>query len=79
MGKTGGTAFRVERCNVALDEGLMLPASAVNALRRDALAALERALTAVPERRTAAVTPLPPAAPGRASRAHLLRSRAPTS
>ena len=64
LGKTGGTAFRVERCNVALDEGLMLPASAVNALRRDALAALERALTAVPERRTAAVTPLPPAAPG---------------
>lgn len=64
LGKTGGTAFRVERCNVALDAGLMLPASAVNALRRDALAALERALTAVPERRTAAVTPLPPAPPG---------------
>ena len=38
--KTGGTAYACRQVSVTLDEGLSLPASAVNALRRDALAAL---------------------------------------
>ncbi len=38
--KTGGTVFSVE-ATVDLDEGLILPVSAINALRRDALLALQ--------------------------------------
>ena len=38
--KTGGTPYRVETVRAELGEGLMLPASALNALRRDALDAL---------------------------------------
>ena len=49
--KTGGTAFAVETCAVSVDDGLAVSASALNALRRDALSALEAARTAVPERR----------------------------
>ncbi len=49
--KTGGTAYRCDRIDVFLDEGLSLPASAVNALRRDALAALTAVRAAVPARR----------------------------
>ncbi len=50
--KTGGTPFRPERITVHLDEGLALSAAAVNALRRDALAALETLRAAPPHRRT---------------------------
>lgn len=57
--KTGGTAYRCEAADIAVDEGLSLPASAVNALRRDALAALTEARTAVPDRRELPV-PEPP-------------------
>ena len=57
--KTGGTAYRCEDVEVSVADGLSLPASAVNALRRDALAALTDARTAVPERREAAVPALP--------------------
>lgn len=57
--KTGGTAFRCERAEAAVDDGLSLPASAVNALRRDALAALTAARAAVPARRELPVPPLP--------------------
>ena len=41
--------------DAAVDDGLSLPASAINALRRDALAALTDARTAVPERRECSV------------------------
>ena len=57
--KTGGTAYRCEDITVTLDEGLSLPASAVNALRRDALAALTEARTAPPSRRELPVPPPP--------------------
>lgn len=57
LGKTGGTAYRCREVSVTLDEGLSLPASAVNALRRDALSALTAERTAPPQRREA---PLPP-------------------
>ena len=52
LSKTGGTVFIPDAVEIDLDEGLMLPASAVNALRRDALAQLETQMTALPERRT---------------------------
>ena len=41
--KTGGTAFRCREVRVTLEEGLMLSAGAVNALRRGGLTALEEA------------------------------------
>jgi len=49
--KTGGTAFHCTDATVAVEDGLSLPASSINALRRDALAALSDARAAVPARR----------------------------
>ena len=57
--KTGGTAFRCESVEVTVDDGLSLPASAINALRRDALNALTDARTAVPARRELPAPALP--------------------
>ena len=62
--KTGGTVFRPRDTRVELEEGLMLPASAVNALRRQALEGLEAALAQPPVRRTGTPSPLPQAQPG---------------
>ena len=62
--KTGGTVFRPRETRVELEEGLMLPASAVNALRRQALEDLEAALAQPPVRRTGTPSPLPQAQPG---------------
>ena len=67
--KTGGTVFRCETAEVSIGDGLMLSASAINGLRRDALDALAAARTAVPERRSLPTPVLPeretfsPAAP----------------
>lgn len=55
--KTGGSAFTVSDCVVALENGLSVSASALNALRREALAALEAVRTALPERREGAFVP----------------------
>lgn len=62
--KTGGTVFRPRETRVELGEGLMLPASAVNALRRQALEGLEAALAQPPVRRTGTPSPLPQDQPG---------------
>ena len=43
--KTGGTVFEPKETQVELADGLMLPASAVNAMRRQVLEELEMALT----------------------------------
>lgn len=51
LSKTGGTVYTVDSVAVDLDEGLSVPMSALNALRREALAGLDGARTAVPERR----------------------------
>ena len=55
--KTGGTAFTVSDCAVTVEDGLSVPASALNALRRDALAALETLRTEIPERREGKFVP----------------------
>lgn len=39
--KTGGTPYHVEGVRCSIDPGLMLPASSINALRRDVLAKLD--------------------------------------
>lgn len=57
--KTGGTAYRCEAVSVMVGEGLSLAAGAINALRRDALAALTAARTAPPDRRELPLSPLP--------------------
>ena len=56
--KTGGTAYRCEVVWVTVDDGLSLSASAVNALRRDALAALSEKRTAPPQRRVLPISPI---------------------
>ena len=48
--KTGGTAYRCEAVQVTVAEGLSLPASAVNELRRQALTVLTEARCTVPNR-----------------------------
>ena len=40
LGKTGGTPYRCVQMRAVIDAGLMLPASAINAMRRDVLAEL---------------------------------------
>lgn len=57
--KTGGTAFRCEQAEATVEEGLSLPVSAINALRRDALAAMAQARAAAPVRRELPVPELP--------------------
>ena len=59
LSKTGGTVFTAEAVKIDLNEGLMLPASAVNALRREALEQLESQMTALPKRRSLPESPLP--------------------
>ena len=47
LSKCGGTFFYAEECEIELDEGLFVPASVINALRRDALERLEISLSDV--------------------------------
>ena len=57
--KTGGTAYRCDNVVTLVDDGLSLPDSAINGLRRDALAALTAARTAPPKRRRLPQPPPP--------------------
>ena len=59
--KTGGTAFACEDAAAEVAEGLNLPASALNALRREALERLAAVRVAPPPRREGAASPLPQA------------------
>ena len=57
LAKTGGTAFHLASCDVSLDDGLAVSAGALNAVRREALAALEEARAALPARRVLPYVP----------------------
>ena len=59
LSKTGGTVYRAGRVELTLDPGLSLPASAVNALRRDALEGLTACRLAASPRREGSALPLP--------------------
>ena len=48
--KTGGTPFWTDRLRIELEDGLMLPAAAINSMRRDALALLLARRAAPPAR-----------------------------
>lgn len=57
--KTGGTQYYVNSLETSLQPGLMLPASALNDLRRRAIAALDECRAAVPPYETGAYIPVP--------------------
>lgn len=59
LSKTGGTLFTVEDMDITLDDGLMLSAGSINALRREALDVLTMVILTMPERRTSDAAPLP--------------------
>ncbi|MBE6989692.1 MAG: U32 family peptidase [Ruminococcaceae bacterium] len=76
LGKTGGTAFTVRAVETELDEGLMLSAGTINALRRQVLEDLTNRLSAVPvsgawPRRTSPEDLLPPPCPPQADEPEL--------
>lgn len=48
--KTGGTSFIADNVEVNIGDGLTLPLSSVNAMRRECLARLEKIISAAPER-----------------------------
>ncbi len=52
--KTGGTPFGIRKLQCEIGDGLMLPASALNALRRDALDALYASRAEIPQRTVSA-------------------------
>lgn len=64
LSKTGGTVFTVEQFRAELDDGLMLPASVINGLRRDALEGLAKRRMDIPPRRKLPALPLPDAPEG---------------
>ena len=59
--KTGGTVFAADQIEIELDEGLMVSASAVNALRRELLDELADRRMDTPKRRELPASPLPEA------------------
>ena len=65
LSKTGGTVFTADRIEIELDEGLTVPASAVNGLRRELLEELARRREDIPARRELPAPPLPDAPAGR--------------
>ncbi len=52
LARTGGTPYRAERMRVLVEDGLSLPLSTLNALRRDALDGLTKQREQLPQRRT---------------------------
>ena len=64
LAKTGGTVFTPGDMEIELDEGLMISAGAVNALRREVLEALAQRRSTPPVRRELPASPLPEAPAG---------------
>ena len=52
LARTGGTPYRAERMRVLVEDGLSLPLSTLNSLRRDALDGLTKQREQLPRRRT---------------------------
>ncbi len=57
LSRTGGTPFACEKATARVEEGLSLPLSALNALRRQVLEELAKERSAPPERRTGVYHP----------------------
>ncbi len=56
ISKLGDTCFSIQSLDVDLGEGLMMPISWLNALRREGIAALEAAMTALPAQKVEPIT-----------------------
>lgn len=50
LSKTGGTSFKADSVTVEIGDGLTLPVSSINSMRREILAKLEEKLTAVSDK-----------------------------
>ena len=50
LSKTGGTAFKAADISVDIDEGITIPVSSLNSMRRNVLSELTEKITHVPER-----------------------------
>ena len=61
LSKTGGTVFTADRIEIELDEGLMVPASVINGLRRELLDELAARREGIPHRRVLEAAALPEA------------------
>ena len=61
LSKTGGTVFTADRIEIELDEGLMVPASVINGLRRELLDELAARREDIPHRRVLEAAALPDA------------------
>ena len=61
LSKTGGTVFTADRVEIELDEGLMVPASIINGLRRELLDELAARREDIPHRRVLEAAALPEA------------------
>ena len=61
LSKTGGTVFTADRVEIELDEGLMVPASVINGLRRKLLNELAARREDIPPRRVLEAAALPDA------------------
>ena len=57
LAKTGGTVYAAQAVEAEVEPGLSVPMSALNALRREVLAGLDEARTALSSRRTLPFTP----------------------
>ena len=57
LSRTGGTPYACQKVLARVDEGLSVPLSALNAMRRQALEELSRQRVALPERRTGPFRP----------------------
>ena len=61
LSKTGGTVFTADRVEIELDEGLTVPASVINGLRRELLDELAARREDIPHRRVLEAAALPDA------------------
>lgn len=60
MGKLGDTPFSLSKCEITLGDGLMMPISQLNALRRSGIEALQAQMTAMTDQRVEAYVPSMP-------------------
>lgn len=61
LSKTGGTSFKITEVKIDIEDGIAMPASALNSLRRECLTLLEKELTALPEREAKDISKKPQA------------------
>lgn len=74
LSKLGATPFSLASLTLSLDEGLILPLSALNALRRGAIDSLCQSMTAIPPLKKCDTAPLAPSKPKKKTKSALFRA-----